>query len=194
MNRSGDRRILAAAMLGWIGVGVYGVWEIVGKDAGDGWERPYALFSISLLLAVLASTTAAWGFTHASGRHALRSVGLGVGIVAAASSVVAWALPLWATLLAGSCALLAVAGPRLVRGGVALLAAAQVVGIAAMIGATEAEVGRQDSYGDYPAAFGLGNVVIAAGSVLGLTILARTVGSARLERAMTVGRESPATV
>ena len=41
-----------------------------------------------------------------------------------------------------------------------VLAAATVVGMAVMIVAIEAEIGREDSYGDYPATFGLGNTTI----------------------------------
>ena len=47
MDRSSDRMFVAAAMLGWAGVGAYGVWEMRGQEAGDGWERPDLLFTVS---------------------------------------------------------------------------------------------------------------------------------------------------
>ncbi len=129
MDRNGDRRVLAAAVLGWIGVGGYGAWEIVGKEAGDGWERPYVLFSVSLLLALAATVAATWASTGSTGRRTLRRAGLGLGVLAVASSVMAWAMPLWAALLAITCLVLAVGAPRHIQRGVAVLAGAQVVGI-----------------------------------------------------------------
>ncbi len=194
MTRDGSRTMMAGAMLGWVGVVVYGVWEIVGEEAGDGWERPYLLFSLSLLLAVALTIAVTWGATRTSRRQAWRKVGLGVGAIAVVSSLVAWALPLWATLLAISCAASAVGAPRGVRHALTTLTAAQLVGMAVMFGAIEAKVGTQDGYGDYPAAFGLGTVVLAAGSVLGLAMLARAVGSTQSKPTMTLSREAPATV
>lgn len=193
MKRMSDLGYLAVAMLGWAGVGAYGVWEMWGEEAGDGWERPYALFSIALLAAVAFSVVAAWICTRATARPGLRRVGLGLGVLAVVSSLVAWATPLWATLLAISCIVFAASAPRMLRTGIAVLAAAQLIGIGVMIAAIEAELGRRDSYGDYPAAFGLGNAVIAAGSVLGVAMLARAGSAARSEPARVVRRDAPAT-
>ena len=88
--------------------------------------------------------------------------------------VVAWASPLWMTLLAITFAVWAMAAPSTLRSGLATLAAAQLFGMGAMIIAIEAEVGPQDSYGDYQAAFGLGLLVTGVGSALGLGVLARS--------------------
>lgn len=186
--------MVVAAAAGWIGVGIYGVWEMVGQEAGDGWKRPYVLFSASLLLALASTVAATWGSGDSNRRRTFRWAARGVGVVAVVSALVAWALPLWATLLAVSSALLAVAAPPRVRPGVAVLGAAQIAGMAVMIGAMEAEMGRQNSYGDYPAAFGLGTLLIAVGSVVGLSILARDASSTQWEPTATVGRDSPATI
>lgn len=193
MKQSTILRTLAVALLGWVGVGAYGIWGFSTEQSGDGWQRPYLLFSISLLLAAIFTTAALWACTHGTERQALRVTGLVVGVVAVASSIAAWAQPLWATLIAVSCILFAVAAPRHLKPGVVVLAASQLVGMVALVGALEAEIGRRDSYGDYPAAFGIGIAVTAAGAILGIAILARLIDSARPETATTVTGKSPAT-
>lgn len=172
MRPGNEQTFGAAAMLGWVGVGVYGIWEMAGQEAGDGWQRPYLFFTVSLLVAVAGTTAVAWTAGASAARSGLRNTGAGIAAIAIASSLVAWAVPLWATLLAVACALFAVAAPLVRRPGLVMLAAAPVVGMAAMFVAIAGELGRQDSYGDYPAAFGLGTTIIAAGSVLGLAVLA----------------------
>lgn len=194
MKRNNDRLILSVAMLGWVGVGAYGVWEIVKEDPDENWHTPYTLLMISLVLAVAFTTAATWGCSHATRRRGIRNAGLGLGVMAMASSLAAWAVPLWATLLAASCAVFAVVAPRDRRGGVTVLAAAQIVGMAVMLAAIQAEVGRRDSYGDYPAAFGIGKATIAAGSLLGLVTLARVAGSTWREPMRSVDAESRLTV
>jgi hypothetical protein len=184
----------AAAMLGWVGVGAYGIWAMAREEAGDGWERPFQMFAVSLFLAVGSTIAATWLYLRLTQNLTLGTVGAGLGAITVASSVVAWALPLWATLLAISCTLPVVAAPHRIRPGLAVLAGAQFVGMAAMFAAIAAEVGRQDSYGDYPVAFGLGNTTIAAGSVLGLAMLAREGRSPRREPAITPSHDAPAHV
>lgn len=175
---SGGRRRLndfaqlaTLAGLGWLGVVIAGVWDIAGGD----W--PYILFSITLMLSAALSVATAWWGTREAGRATLRLCGLGVGMLAMASTVVAWASPLWMTSLAIAFAVLACAAPRALRPGLATLAAAQLVGLGATIVAIEAELGPQDSYGDYQAAFGVGLLVTGVGSVLGLGVLARSARS-----------------
>ena len=164
-------QLATVAGLGWLGVAIAGVWEIAGGDS------PYLLFSITLMLAAVLSVAAVWWGTRNADRATLRLCGLGIGVLAVASSVVAWASPLWMTLLAITFAVWAVAAPRALRPGLATLAAAQLVGVGATIVAIESEVGPQNSYGDYPAAFGLGLLVTGVGSALGLAVLARSARS-----------------
>ncbi len=168
-SRVNDFEQLATpAGLGWLGVAIAGVWEM----AGGAW--PYLLFAITLMLAAALSVAVAWSGIRETDRATLRRCGLGIGLLAVASTVVAWALPLWMTLLAITFAVWAVAAPRALRPGLATLAAAQLVGMGATIVAIIAEVGAQDSYGDYPFAFGVGLLVTGNGSALGLAVLARS--------------------
>ena len=117
-----------------------------------------------------------------------------MGVLAVLSSAVAWAMPLWATLLAISCTLFALDAPAKVRPGMLALAGAQLVGMAVMFAAITAELGRRDSYGDYPAAFGLGNTTIAVGAVLGLALLARISGTTPDKPAIEAQRRHHASV
>ena len=170
-------QLAGLAVLSWLGVGVFGVWDI----ASD--ERPrYVLFSITLLLAAVLTLAAAESCTRATDRAALRWCGLGVGVIAVASTLVAWAGPLWMTLLAISLAVSAVAAPPDMRAGLATAAAGHVAGIVVTVAAIAAEVGRQDSYGDYPAAAGLGVCAAAAGSALGMALLIRSARTHQSER------------
>lgn len=98
------------AGLGWLGVAIAGVWEM----AGGAW--PYLLFAITLMLAAALSVAVAWSDIRETDRATLRRCGLGIGLLAVASTVVAWALPLWMTLLAITFAVWAVAAPRAAAG------------------------------------------------------------------------------
>ena len=162
-------QLAASAAIGWFGVGVLGVWDVAGDESGDG--SPYLLFSIALILSATLTVAAAWSCIRLTTRATFRRFGLGLGALAVASTLVAWAGPLWMTMIAISVAVLAVAAPPDMRPGLAGVAVGQIFGIVVTIGAIEAEVGRQDGYGDYPAAAGLGVVVAAAGSAFGLALL-----------------------
>jgi hypothetical protein len=194
MEQGNHRMLLSVAALGWLGVGAYGVWEMVGEEAGDAWQRPYLFFTIALVLAVGATTTVVRGYLEPLGHPRLRVVSGGVAMLAVASSMVAWAIPLWATLLTLSCVIVAFDARRHARSGLALLAAAPLVGMAAMFVASAAELGREDSYGDYPAAFGVGNATIAAGCLIGLAMLGFRCRTAASESTMHGRREEPAAV
>ncbi len=164
-------QLATLAGVGWLGVALAGVWEIVGS------EWPYLLFSLTLMPAALLSVATAWWGTRDADRATLRLCALGIGGLAVASTVVAWALPLWMTLLAVTFAVWAIVAPRALRPGFATVAAAQLAGMGAMIVALKAEVGPQNSYGDYPAAFGVGLLVAGVGSALGLAVLTRSARS-----------------
>lgn len=194
MEQIGRRLLGSVAALGWLGVATYGIWEMAGEEAGDGWQRPYMLFTASLALAVGATTALAWTYLEPLGRPRLRMAGAVVAVLAAASAMVAWAIPLWATLLAVSCVLAAAGAQRGTRSGLVVLAAAPVLGMTAMFVASAAELGREDSYGDYPAAFGVGNTTIAAGSLIGLAVLGLRKRRPASEPAPQQRRRSPATV
>lgn len=166
LNDFGQLTTLAG--LGWLAVALGGVWEI----AGGSW--PYLLFSITLAMAAALSVATAWWGSRETDRAMLRWCGLAIGVLAVASTVVAWALPLWMTLLAITFAVLAVAAPRARPSGLATLAPAQLAGVGALMMAIIAEVGPQDRYGDYPSASGVGLLVTGVGSALGLAVLNRS--------------------
>jgi hypothetical protein len=188
------RLLVSVAVLGWVGVGAYGVWEMAAEEAGDAWQRPYLFFTVSLVLAVGATTAVARSYLEPLDRPRLRVIGSGVAALAVASAMVAWAIPLWATLLALSCVLAAIGAQRPARAGLVLLVAAPVVGMAGMFLASAAELGREDSYGDYPAAFGVGNATIAAGCLIGLAVLRFRDRRFASEATPQQRRHSPATV
>jgi hypothetical protein len=173
-------QLAGSASLCWLGVGILGVWDVASDEGGEGTR--YVLFSIALLLAAVLTLAVAESCTRATERSVLRWSGLGVGGIAVASTLVAWAGPLWMTMLAISLAFLAVAAPPDMRVGLATVSAGHVAGIVVTVAGIEAEVGRQDSYGDYPAAAGLGVCVAAAGSAIGMAVLFRAVRSRESER------------
>jgi len=166
--------LISLAAVAWIVVGGYGVWEIVAEDSGEDWETPYAIFSIALLLGTLLAVAAVWIASRHGGRSPMRRVGLGVCAVAVLSTVAAWALPLWMTLSAVGYALIAAAGVPPWRRAVALLSAAQALGMAALFLGIAVEVGRQDEYGDHPVAFGIGTLATAVATVGALVQLDRS--------------------
>jgi hypothetical protein len=160
------------ACAGWFGVGIYGVWLAAASDDDGSWQRPYLLFTISLVLGAALTLVAAWTASRGTERTGWRWCGVGLGALAVLSTMVAWALPLWMALIAASTILLAIAAPRALGSRIAALAAAQLAGIAVLYLGLIAEIGRQDDYGDHPLAFGLSLVVTAVGSVIGLGALA----------------------
>jgi hypothetical protein len=172
--------LAALAVLCWFGVGVFGVWDVARDESAEG--PPYLLFSITLLLAAILTLAASESCTRATDRAALRWCGLGVGVIAVASTLVAWAGPLWMTMLATSLAVLAVVAPPGMRAALATVTAGHVAGIVVTVAAIEAEVGRQDSSGDYPAAAGLGVCAAAAGSALGMALLVRAARTQKSSR------------
>ena len=78
------------------------------------------------------------------------------------------------TLSALGYALVAGAGAAPWRRAVGILGLAPLFGMATLFVGIAAEVGRQDEYGDHPAAFGIGTIVTAAVTVAALAQLRRT--------------------
>jgi len=173
------RTLSLLASLAWLVVGGYGLWGILVEDASDNWEIPYLIFAIALMLGAALTVAAIWSVSRREERSPTRAVGLGFCVVGVASTLVAWALPLWMTLLAVGFSLVALSGLRPWRRAVALLAGAQLLGMAAMFIGIAAEVGRRDSYGDYPVAGSIGIVVTASVTVVSLYHLDRSVNTHR---------------
>lgn len=169
------RTLTWVAGFAWLVVAGVGLRSAIVDDDAD-WELIYFVFSLALLVgAALSVTVAAW-VTRQGGRPRLRLVGLVVSSLGAVASLVAWAYPLWMTLLGVGFALVTVAaGPR-ERRAVALLAAGQLAGLAVMIAAIEAEIGRRDEWGDYPLASGIAVGVMAAMTLVALFKLTGSLG------------------
>lgn len=191
MDTTVSGRALGGAVLGWLGVTVYGIWVVAGEGTSDNWEQPYMLFSIALLVATVSTLAVGAAVSRDTDRPVARWFGIGFGVLAVAGSVVAWALPLWMTLVALSAVGFTLASGRSVRPGLAGLAAAQVIGMAAMYAAIQAEVGPRDSYGDYPVAFGIGLIVAPAVSALALAVAARAWSGAGRDDAKRLGHPAP---
>lgn len=171
------RRVLAIiAGLAWLAVAWYGYWEVREND-GDGWEGPYLVLTIGLIVGAVLSVMAAARLSRQGERRRLRTAGLIVSAVGVVATIVAWALPLWMTVLGVGLAMVAFAsGPRQ-RRVIGLLAAGQLIGLAALFAGIAAEVGEPDSYGDYPAAGGIALIVTSALTIVGLVQLTRTTTS-----------------
>ena len=173
MSKSTVRLLISVAALGWLVVGGYGLSEVIAEDSSENWEISYSVFAITLLLGSLFSVVAVWGVTRPSRHPLVRLIGLAVCALGVLSTVVAWALPLWMTLFAVGYALVAL-GSRSSRRPVALLAAAQLLGMTTMFIGLTAELGPRDEYGDYPVVFGIGLVVTAATTLMSLHQLDRS--------------------
>jgi hypothetical protein len=144
------RTLTLVAGLAWLVVAGYGIRSAVVHDDGD-WELTYMVFSLALLVGAVASVRVAALATRQSGRPRLRMAGLVVSSVGCAAALVAWAFPLWMTVLGVGFAMVAVSSGRRQRRALALLAAGQLVGMAVMFAGIAAEVGSRDEWGDYPA-------------------------------------------
>ncbi len=168
MANDGQRIISLVAGLAWLGVAAYGFGE-TRVDGGLGhWS--YVAFNVALLIgSVLIVAAASWA-TQEGGRRGLRRTGLIVSCVGVAATLVAWALPLWMTVIGVGLVMVAIASGRRF---VALLALGQVAGIAALFVGIAAEVGEPDGYGDYPAAVGIALIATAAITIVALVEFTR---------------------
>ena len=171
------RTLCTTATLAWLAVCGYGVWEIAAQNSGENWEPSYTIFNVALLLAASSTLAAVWIASRLPRRPMMRTVGLAICVLGAVSAIVAWALPLWMTLLGVGFSAVALSGARINRwrAPVAYLAASQLVGMATLFVAIAAKPGRTDEYGDHPAAFGIGLAVTAAATIASLVQLGRCV-------------------
>ncbi len=173
MKSRTSQQLAIAGGLAWLGVAGYGIREL-SNSGDDSWEVAYALFSVALVLGAGLSLAAVALVSTGSRRPRLRIAGLVAGGLGCALGLIAaWALPVWMTLLGVGFAIMAVASDPARRRALALLAGGQVLGIAVLITSIEAEVGRVDEYGDYPAAAGIALIFVAVVMIVALVELAR---------------------
>ena len=170
MSRNTMRTMALVAGVAWL---VVAGSELIGGlvDYGDGWELPYTVFMLALMVGATLSIAVGAEATRESARPRLRVAGLAVSALGGLACVVAWALPMWMTILGAGFAMLAAAARPAQRRPLALLAAGQLAGIAVLIAGIEAEVGRADEYGDYPLAGGIAVLVVAATAIVALLAL-----------------------
>ncbi len=141
------RNLRRAAGAGWLVLVASAVRSLLVDD-GDNWELPYNAFALALFVAVALTVVVLWVSTQDADRPRLRAAGLAVTALGVAGSfLVAWALPLWMTLLGAGFAVLAASSPAPQRRAVGLLAAAQLAGIAVQFGALGLGV-REDPASD----------------------------------------------
>jgi hypothetical protein len=165
------RRVSVLGGCAWLGVAGYGVSTAM-TESGDGWMVGYTLFTVALLLGAVSTVLIVAVASRQGNRPRLRMAGLVVsGLGCAVAVMAAWALPVWMMLFGAGFALAGVAAGS-VRGRLlAVLAAAQLIAIAVLIAGIEAEVGRRDEWGDYPAAGGIALVVVAAITIAAIVTL-----------------------
>src|SRR5690349_10099873 len=104
------RRILAVvAGAGWLVVGGYGLRSMLVGPSDD-WAVPYTTFTLGLLVATVLTVTMAAAAQRGERRRLLQIATLVPCVLgAAATALVAWALPLWMTLIGVGLVLMAVA-------------------------------------------------------------------------------------
>ncbi|MEQ1788437.1 MAG: hypothetical protein ABL966_15400, partial [Acidimicrobiales bacterium] len=144
---------------------------------GDDWQTPYLLFNAALTIAAILTLATVLHLGRDAETSRWRRIGLAVCGLGLVSTLVAWALPLWMTLLGVGFGLVAMSVTGALRRPLALLAGAQVLGLVSLLLALRAEIGPVDEYGDHPAAFGVG-LVVTAGAMIGALLLADRVRSA----------------
>lgn len=174
--RNTARSLPALASLAWLAVGGYGVWQMTVEDYGDDWQTPYHLFSAALTVAAILTVATVWNVCRDAEASRWRGIGLAVCGLGIVSTLVAWALPLWMTLLGVGFGLVALSVPAAARRSLALLAGAQLLGMVSLLLAIQAEIGPVDEYGDHPQSFGLG-LAITAGAMVGALLLGDRVRS-----------------
>ncbi len=166
-------RIGLVAGLAWLVVAGSGMRDAMA-DGDANWRAAYAVFSVALVVGAVLGLVGASQVSRESDRPRLRVAGLFVGGVGCAVALVgAWALPAWMALLGAGFAMLAGATGVGSRRALAAMAAAQLLGIAVLIGGIEAEIGPIDDYGDYPAAGGVAVVFVALTMMAALGELVR---------------------
>ena len=170
---TGTRRIFVAlGGVAWLLVAGYG-YRSTKVDDGDGWEGPYLVLTLSLIVGATLIVGLAAFVTQRTDRPRLRRAGLIVSGIGVATTIVAWALPLWMTVLGVGLALVTGSAAPSARRAVAVLAAGQLVGLVALFTGIALELGEPDSYGDYPAAGGLALIVTAALTIVAIVELTR---------------------
>lgn len=171
-DRNAERTALLVVAFLWLATGV--ATRIRDMYSDDDWEGPYALFSVLLLLAAASTTVVIAQYTSEQGsRSASRTAAVALAVLGTVSTVMAWAFPLWAVLLAAGYVALAATGPPQ-RRRAGWLGGALLAGLAVAIFAVTAKLGPAGEYNDYSESQSWGITVACALAAAVLTVLART--------------------
>lgn len=173
MDRGTRRVLTAVAVTAWSGVAGYGLFSATLQN-DDNWSLPYALFNLALLVGAAVTVAVVAGSAHPAARPRLRLAGIGVCALGCLGSFVAWAFPLWMSLLAAGFALVTAAAEGSTRRALVLVTGAEVLGLAVLYGGLLATAGRSDGWVD--AVWGASLMTVAAVTVVGLLQLAREQG------------------
>jgi hypothetical protein len=142
-------------------------------DQGNGWQVYYAIFSAALLAAGVLTVLTMIGVSRRSGGLGIAGmIGLVIAGLGVASSILAWAIPMWMGLL--GIGLLVFGGAALNNGtapkrSTLLASSGFIIGVITFTILNLAKVGPVDSYGDRPVAWGIGGatgmIIVALGLI-----------------------------
>jgi hypothetical protein len=182
-----SKTLPAIAGFGWLIV--LALWAVSALlERRQPWEgTPQLLFSVGAL--VLTASGVVMLLVMYSGRAAashprLAKVGLGIVGLGVVASLVAWAVPLWATIYGIGMVVLLMGG--VLPAASKLLAASFLGSTVAFIALTEIEVGTPNEYGDYPIA----GLIAVALATLGPAIVMWLVAHRAAESEATVALAS----
>ena len=154
------------------------LWLAVAASTAAWWDTPddlrlwYGIYS--LLLGSAAAVTAATAVSAAwrGSTNSMETPGVAFTGIAVCTTVVAWALPLWMLSIAIGYGVFAIETPKQ-RRGLALLALAQLAGLAVMLAGESVGVGPSDEWGDHPVAGSAAVTITALLTTGALIMLAR---------------------
>ena len=170
-TRGGLRLALVVDADLWLAAGAASVNR--GLYSDDDWEGPYALFSVLVLAAAAATTLAITMYTSKPNAPSASRVAAGaLAVLATASTLIAWAFPVWSVLLAAAFAALAGTGTPQRRHAM-WLGAAFLCGLAVALVGVIAKLGPPGSHNDHSEAQGWGVTVACVLAAAVLAVLAR---------------------
>ena len=180
MTTSGGRRgapvILTLGVAAWL-VGPLALNASSVLEQTRPWEGlPLTVYLVGSLAIVLGGVAMLLAIIQGGDREAfgVRSW-VGVGLVAVAlvvSGLATWAIPIWTGLY--GVGLLVIASSGVFRSAGRFLGVSFLAALAILIILTELEVGRRDSYGDYPLAWTVAFWVAGVGAAVGMGLWSRS--------------------
>ena len=180
MTTSGGRRgapvILTHGVAAWL-VGPLALNASSVSEQTRPWEGlPLTVYLVGSLAIVLGGVAMLLAIIQGGDREAfgVRSW-VGVGLVAVAlvvSGLATWAIPIWTGLY--GVGLLVRASSGVFRSAGRFLGVSFLAALAILIILTELEVGRRDSYGDYPLAWTVAFWVAGVGAAVGMGLWSRS--------------------